>query len=371
MARNVPTIKDDIVVDRSALIEQYLPPRLPKTTPTSPPSSGQGAAGAEGEPKLNRKQQLIQQNIELRKKFESMVLEWQEILLDTVSEETLGEAANRIKQSHYREIIEERNTAKLCGYPLCAKPPRDIKGKFRISLQERKVFDISVLKQYCSSTCLTASRWLEGQLTEDPLYLRDTDPERLKLTQVSIVPLDMELAEYQAIRAASRGAQEEHMPPPAFSLPTHGLANITGQPSGGLLSQSSTTTSSAPLSTSNSNSNSLGNAYVQSILASVPATPSFIKIVEREMPGQIPCEPLDMSDMDQQMQESFGGGVGDEVEGFSVPATRQKRPSGGASTRQQAGGDTTVIEYQMANVTISQGQQMTRTGSSMSMDTQP
>ncbi|KAF9152368.1 RNA polymerase II associated protein 2 [Linnemannia schmuckeri] len=361
-------MKDDIVVDRSPLVDQYLPPRQPTTT-TAPTSSGQRPAPAamesQGENKLNRKQQLIQQNIELRKKFETMVLQWQEVLLDPVTEEILGEAANRIKQSHYREIIEERNIARLCGYPLCAKPPRDIKGKFRISLQERKVFDISVLKQYCSSTCLTASRWLEGQLTEDPLYLRDNDPERLKIIQVSIIPLDMELAEYHALRAANREQEQETKPAPAFNLPTHRLASVTGQTPGGPVSPTSTTavTGSTP------SSNSLGNAYVQSILASVPTTPSFIKIVERDITSEISREPLDMSDMDQQMQESFGVGAGDEVEGYSVPAPKQKRPSGGSSTRPQR--DTKVIEQQMASVTISEDQPMSRTGSSMSMDTQP
>ncbi|KAF9137063.1 RNA polymerase II associated protein 2 [Mortierella sp. GBA39] len=360
-----PTMRDDIVVDRSPLVDRYLP-RQP-TTATTPASPGQWpaptAAEGQGESKLNRKQQLIQQNIELRKKFETMVLQWQEVLLDPVTEETLGEAANRIKQSHYKEIIEERNIAKLCGYPLCAKPPRDIKGKFRISLQERKVFDISVLKQYCSSTCLTASRWLEGQLTEDPLYLRDNDPERLRITQVSIVPLDMELAEYQALRAANREQEQEIKTSPAFSLPTHNLASVTGQTPGGQVSPTSTTATNMP------SSNSLENSYVQSILASVPATPSFIKIVERDTVGEIPREPLDMSDMDQQMQESFGIGGGDEVEGYSVPVPKQKRPSGGLSTRQQR--DTKVIEQQMASVTISEDQPMSRTGSSMSMDTQP
>lgn len=91
--------------------------------------------------------------------------------------------------------------------------------------------------------------------------------------------------------------------------------------------------------------------------------------MERDTASDIPCEPLDMSDMDQQMQESFGIGGGDEVEGYSVPASKQKRPSGGSSTRQQR--DTKVIEQQMASVTISEDQPMSRTGSSMSMDTQP
>ncbi|KAF9926786.1 RNA polymerase II associated protein 2 [Linnemannia zychae] len=371
MSRNVSTMKDNIVVDRNPLIDSYLPRQRSTTTASStspeqkPASVGESA---QDESKLNRKQQILQQNFELRKKFETMVLQWQEILLDPIDEATLGEAANRIKQSHYKEIIEERNIAKLCGYPLCSRQPRDIKGKFRISLQERKVFDISVLKQYCSSTCLTASRWLEGQLTEDPLYLRDNDPERLKITQVSIVPLDMELAEYQATRGANRGTELGSQSPPAFSLPTHSLAKVAGQDHGESASPTSTkvATATMPMSTSHS----LSDAYVQSMLASVPSTPSFIKIVERDTVGETPREPFDMSDLDQQMQESFGvSGRGDEVEGYSVPAFKQKRPSGGSSTRQQL--DTKMIEQKLTNITISEDQSMSRTGSSMSMDTQP
>lgn len=89
------------MVDRSPLVDQYLPPRqrtTASTTTTAPALSAQQPAPAvaesQGESKLNRKQQLIQQNIELRKKFETMVLQWQEVLLDPVTEETLGEAVS-------------------------------------------------------------------------------------------------------------------------------------------------------------------------------------------------------------------------------------------------------------------------------------
>ncbi|KAG0016941.1 RNA polymerase II associated protein 2 [Podila clonocystis] len=193
-------MRDDIVVNQSSVVSQYMPPK--SITPvggvasTVPNPNGASSDATDTSPtkQLNKKQILLQQNFDLKRKYESMVLEWIEILCDPVSEATLGEAANRLKQSHYQEVIEERKIGNLCGYPLCGRPPRDIKGKFRISLSERKVFDISVLKLYCSSTCLAASRWLEGQLTEEPLYLNNSASESLKVTRVSIVPLDMGLA---------------------------------------------------------------------------------------------------------------------------------------------------------------------------------
>ncbi|KAG0267268.1 RNA polymerase II associated protein 2 [Mortierella polycephala] len=373
MSRNVATMKDDIVVNKSPLIEQYLPPEPPKpsTSSTSPSASNSQSGGQTN--KLNRKQMLLQHNLELRKKFEKMVLEWQEILCDPVSVETLGEAANRIKQSHYQEIIEERNIGKFCGYPLCSKPPRDIKGKYRISLSERKVYDITVLKKFCSSTCLAASRWLESQLTEEPIYLKDNDPAYLKVTRVSIVPLDMELADFQAQRMHAALAQDSK-PTPAFSLPTQGLENVSVQQLPVYAAQTSSSSIAATVSPA-----SLGNQYIQSLLASVPETPSSIKVIEHDMMEEAPREPLDMCNMDQEMREVFGvDGTErheqqyDTVEGFRVPVRSNRVEQKGVAS------DTRTIEKGLAQVTLSDphqqqlpGQPMCKSDSSMSMDTQP
>ncbi|KAF9938846.1 RNA polymerase II associated protein 2 [Mortierella alpina] len=377
MSRKVATMKDDIVVDRSPIVEQYLPPAPAKPSSASSASGSHVGADPDSSSTLNRKQTLIKSNIELRKRFESMVLKWQEILCDPVTEDILGEAANRIKQSHYIEVIEERNIVKLCGYPLCSRPPRDIKGKFRISLHERKVFDISVLKQYCSSTCLAASRWLQSQLTEEPIYFQNSDSEYLKTIRVSIVPVDMELAEFQQMRAKTGVATQDKVVP-AFTLPTHDLD------SGSASKTTSSTTTAAQgssLPTTSSASSSLSSAYVQSIFASVPETPSYIKIVEHE--------PLSTSSMDQDMSEVFGTDhqdrEHDHVEGFRVPIDHKDAGSS-ADSRGNVGSDTNVIEQKMAQVTLLDSQQrqdekqqqqqqgdhsMRRSGSSMSMDTQP
>ncbi|KAF8937283.1 Rtr1/RPAP2 family-domain-containing protein [Dissophora ornata] len=370
--RNVATMKDDIVVDRSELIEQYLPPNPRVPSPSSPSSSRSG----DQEEKLNRKQVLLQHNIELRKKFESMVLQWQEILCDPVDEATLGEAANRIKQSHYQEVIEERNIGNLCGYPLCPKPPRDIKGKFRIALHERKVFDISVLKQYCSSTCLSASRWLGAQMTEEPIYLNNTDPAYLKVTRVSIVPLGMELAEFQA-QGAKNAVSKVTKPSAAFSLPELRQEDASSLPLSARSPVLPTTSSSAPGSSS-----SLGNQYVQSLLSSVPQTPSFIKIVERDTTGQILT-----SDIDHDMQDSLGNDHEqrhEAVDGYRVPVNSNLSRKGSSDQQGdfgrigESGIDTRAIEQGMSQVNLlgsqhvhSHDHTMQRSASSMSMDTQP
>ncbi|KAG0198366.1 hypothetical protein BGX28_008200 [Mortierella sp. GBA30] len=256
----------------------------------------------------------------------------------------------------------------------------DIKGKFRISLHERKVFDISLLKQYCSSTCLAASKWLQSQLTEEPVYLKNSDPDHLKVSRVSIVPLDMELAQFQELKAKNgKTAETDVNFVPAFTLPTHNLDRTS------VYRESSSTTeptasSSAARRPSSDSSSSLSNVYVQSILAAVPETPSFIKIVERE--------PLDMSNMDQDMSEVFGtdrqGQEHDTVEGFRVPVdSKNAGKENGVDNSDSVRNDTNTIEQKMAQVTLSDTQStehqqhlqgdhvMRRSGSSMSMDTQP
>jgi len=87
-------MRDDIVVDQSPLVQQYLPPKSAATTARTEDMDGTEDEPETAPAKLNRKQILLQQNIELRKKFESMALHWQEVLCDTVSEQVLGEAVS-------------------------------------------------------------------------------------------------------------------------------------------------------------------------------------------------------------------------------------------------------------------------------------
>ncbi|KAF9317181.1 RNA polymerase II associated protein 2 [Podila horticola] len=352
-------MKDDIVVNQSPVVSQYMPPKsvtpAERVLPSVPnPNGASSGAGDTSSTKLNKKQILLQQNFDLKRKYESMVLEWIEILCDPVSEATLGEAANRLKQSHYQEVIEERKIGNLCGYPLCTRAPRDIKGKFRISLNERKVFDISVLKLYCSSTCLAASRWLEGQLTEEPLYLNNSDPENLKVARVSIVPLDMDLAEFQTSRANVAPRQEPVEALPAFNLPSHGLQNVAAQ-----APSTSPFTLAALDPASSSSPSAAGNAYVQSLLATVPTTPSFIKIVERETSDIAPGEPLDLSGMSRDMHSVFGlepestEAQYENVEGFRVPVATKRQHKTAVSHKFHYHSDTSTLEHQMAEVKLS------------------
>ncbi|KAG0326148.1 RNA polymerase II associated protein 2 [Dissophora globulifera] len=365
--RSVATMKDDIVVDHSPLIDQYLPPKPIAPESTSPPSST-GQAGDQGD-KLNRKQVLLQNNIDLRKKFESMVLEWQEILCDPVDIETLGEAANRIKRSHYEEIIEERNIGKLCGYPLCPNPPR-----------------VRNPAQPCFST--GSHVVVLGTFVNPALALLHLDPYRTSkesseshyknLTDAFPV-FDSEFQAQHGGGIAPNVADTRSSQ--AFVLPEHNLESVPAR-----RVSSSAASSALPSQLSSASkavqppSSTPEEEYVQSLLASIPDTPSSIRIVEHDTTG--------VNNMDHEMQDEyeddeFAHHNHESVDGYLVPV-RNSKPSlkrGGIGSIEA---DTRALADNLAQVSLSDQQQqhqqqqhlqpqgdhiMRRVASSSSMDT--
>ena len=67
--------------------------------------------------------------------------------------------------------------AGLCGYPLCDNPRPEFrhKGKYHISLRDKKVYDLEERRLFCSNICFTASNFYKSQLETSPLWLRDTE----------------------------------------------------------------------------------------------------------------------------------------------------------------------------------------------------
>ena len=74
----------------------------------------------------------------------------------------------------------------LCGYPLCDRPRPELqhKGKYHISLRDKKVYDLEERRLFCSNTCFTASNFYKSQLETSPLWLRD--PEKSQFPTVSV-----------------------------------------------------------------------------------------------------------------------------------------------------------------------------------------
>lgn len=95
------------------------------------------------------------------KAMKSAVLEVQLILYEGVNTDEQLHAAGRVlTQSEYNDVVEERYIAKMCGYARCsnALPTETRKGRYRISLSAKKVYDLEESRHFCSPSCLIASK---------------------------------------------------------------------------------------------------------------------------------------------------------------------------------------------------------------------
>ncbi|KAM6919711.1 putative RNA polymerase II subunit B1 CTD phosphatase rpap2 [Lycodopsis pacificus] len=102
------------------------------------------------------------------------------LLEDQVSEDFLVDCAWFITPPNYKDTIEERSIAKLCGYPLCSnKLGKITTQKYNISTKTNKVYDITERKCFCSNFCYKASKEFELQISTIPLWLRlhESPPE--------------------------------------------------------------------------------------------------------------------------------------------------------------------------------------------------
>jgi hypothetical protein len=99
------------------------------------------------------------------------VLEVQLLLLDGIQEYSQLRAAGRLlTKSEYADVVTERSISKLCGYALCnnhLSAENTRKGRYRISLSAKKVYDIQESSQFCHVTCLISSKEFASSLVND------------------------------------------------------------------------------------------------------------------------------------------------------------------------------------------------------------
>lgn len=113
-----------------------------------------------------------------KKDLEKKTLKIVEQLLEPgLSESFLIDVSSSLNQNFYADAVEERSLAGHCGYPLCDNPRPEFshKGKYHISLRDKKVYDLEERRLFCSNTCFTASNFYKSQLETSPLWLRDTE----------------------------------------------------------------------------------------------------------------------------------------------------------------------------------------------------
>ncbi|XP_055542389.1 putative RNA polymerase II subunit B1 CTD phosphatase RPAP2 homolog [Wyeomyia smithii] len=81
-----------------------------------------------------------------------------------------------INQCHFEDVIQERAIQRICGYPLCKEElTNQPKQKYNISLSNKKVYDITERKNFCSGSCYKASAYIKAQMLTSPLWLRDQE----------------------------------------------------------------------------------------------------------------------------------------------------------------------------------------------------
>ncbi|KAH6585144.1 hypothetical protein BASA61_007067 [Batrachochytrium salamandrivorans] len=111
-----------------------------------------------------------------RRKWDKMVFDKQQILFDgVVTMETMLDSCRYLAPETYSEVVAERAADQQCGYPICEMHLQTSSSnpQFRISSSDRKVYDVSELRSFCSPECYAASKFLSSQLSSDPVYLRD------------------------------------------------------------------------------------------------------------------------------------------------------------------------------------------------------
>lgn len=144
---------------------------------------GKGTQAISAEDEAKRREAVkeqLRQKLELERKARQVV---ERLLEDSVTEEFLMDCAWHITPANYKDTVEERSIAKLCGYPTCPNKLTNVPTQqYKISTKTNKVYDITERKCFCSNFCYKASKSFELQISKIPLWLRkEESPPEIKL----------------------------------------------------------------------------------------------------------------------------------------------------------------------------------------------
>ncbi|XP_049332587.1 putative RNA polymerase II subunit B1 CTD phosphatase rpap2 [Astyanax mexicanus] len=124
--------------------------------------------------------ETLREKLELERRARHVV---ERLLDDSVTEELLIDCARLITPANYKDAVEERSIAKMCGYPVCPNKLTSVPAQqYKISTKTNKVYDITERKCFCSNFCYKASKSFEVQISKSPLWLRKEErPSEIKL----------------------------------------------------------------------------------------------------------------------------------------------------------------------------------------------
>ena len=88
------------------------------------------------------------------------------------SPSTLSRASLVLRPCDFQEVLVERSHSSLCALPTCAHSTQRSAGRYRLSLSQQRVWDVSEEVTYCSRECEESSLDYLALLQDDPVYLR-------------------------------------------------------------------------------------------------------------------------------------------------------------------------------------------------------
>ncbi|WVQ75977.1 hypothetical protein IAR50_005613 [Cryptococcus sp. DSM 104548] len=150
--------------------------------PSSAPSPNSASIDAIGEPSeaaLREDAETLKRARMRKAQLQKKVERWMDVLSeDTVGRETFKRAAAHLTPPQYHEILHERHLNSLCSYPLCSNlptAPYSSRRKFIISTSKRSIDPASGNEHegFCGKKCRTRSKWVEGRLKGEAVWLRD------------------------------------------------------------------------------------------------------------------------------------------------------------------------------------------------------
>ncbi|KAM8849541.1 putative RNA polymerase II subunit B1 CTD phosphatase rpap2 isoform 2-T2 [Spinachia spinachia] len=182
-------------------------------------TSKKGGKGNQSQPAKEdaRRREAVRDTLREKMELEKRAMKVVERLLeDRVDEDFLVDCAWFIVPANYKDTIEERSIAKLCGYPLCSNKLGKIPTqRYKISTKTNKVYDITERKCFCSNFCYKASKEFELQISTIPLWLRlHESPPEIKLMKKGDGGISGE-----EVMLLAKGLQEEDVENPLAAQP--------------------------------------------------------------------------------------------------------------------------------------------------------
>ena len=128
---------------------------------------------------------------------------------ENATDTDLSDCVIWLQPRHYCEIIEERVTANMCGYPLCRNnihysSSTSNSPTYRISYKEKKIFEVGDSKCYCSEHCQEVSHVFSASLS-------NTAPIARKCAESLSVTYDLDSSADKVLKALNLAAFKDNV----------------------------------------------------------------------------------------------------------------------------------------------------------------